>query len=314
MPTLGGLLGDISSWAKQTYANGEPYRATLGGLLYGDTKPLMGLLNQPVKMNPMTVDEATAMALDWAPMGIGAIKAFHGSPHKFDKFDMSKIGSGEGAQAYGHGLYFAESPEVAGMYAKGLQAPKINKPSSKMSPLEMALDDINYFNGNEQAALSAWKSAAKNPNTAAGEMAKKKLDLWESGEVGNKLSSQMYEVSLRHPDPVKEASTPLSPSDFLHYGEPVPEALRQSVSKSMLDKFGSGASMGTGEQLYRQIVDEFKFAKHPDPNNAAIKWMSEQGIPGIRYLDGGSRDAGQGTFNYVVFDDRIPKIVNRNGK
>ena len=73
MPTISGLLGDISSWAKQTYANGEPYRATLGGLLYGDTKPLMGLLNQPVKMNPMTVDEATAMAMDWGPMALGTI-------------------------------------------------------------------------------------------------------------------------------------------------------------------------------------------------------------------------------------------------
>ena len=27
--------------------------------------------------------------------------AYHGSPHDFDKFDMSKIGTGEGAQAYG---------------------------------------------------------------------------------------------------------------------------------------------------------------------------------------------------------------------
>lgn len=31
-----------------------------------------------------------------------AIRAYHGSPHDFDKFDMSKIGTGEGAQAYGH--------------------------------------------------------------------------------------------------------------------------------------------------------------------------------------------------------------------
>lgn len=45
----------------------------------------------------------------------GAI-VWHGSPHKFDKFDSSKIGTGEGAQAYGHGLYLAESPEVAQTY------------------------------------------------------------------------------------------------------------------------------------------------------------------------------------------------------
>jgi hypothetical protein len=47
--------------------------------------------------------------------GLGHI-AYHGSPHKFDKFSLDKIGTGEGAQAYGHGLYLAESPEVAQTY------------------------------------------------------------------------------------------------------------------------------------------------------------------------------------------------------
>ena len=41
------------------------------------------------------------------------ITAYHGTPHDFDKFSMDSIGTGEGAQAYGHGLYFAESEDVA---------------------------------------------------------------------------------------------------------------------------------------------------------------------------------------------------------
>jgi hypothetical protein len=41
------------------------------------------------------------------------IRAYHGSPHDFDRFDLNKIGTGEGAQAYGHGLYFAENEGVA---------------------------------------------------------------------------------------------------------------------------------------------------------------------------------------------------------
>jgi hypothetical protein len=41
---------------------------------------------------------------------------YHGSPHKFDRFDISKIGEGEGAQSFGHGLYFAENPGVAQSY------------------------------------------------------------------------------------------------------------------------------------------------------------------------------------------------------
>jgi hypothetical protein len=47
----------------------------------------------------------------------GAI-VWHGSPHKFDRFDASKIGTGEGAQAYGHGLYLADDPSVASYYKK----------------------------------------------------------------------------------------------------------------------------------------------------------------------------------------------------
>ena len=44
------------------------------------------------------------------------LEAWHGSPHKFDRFSMDQIGTGEGAQAYGHGLYFADSEDVAKGY------------------------------------------------------------------------------------------------------------------------------------------------------------------------------------------------------
>ena len=42
--------------------------------------------------------------------------------------------------------------------------------------------------------------------------------------------------------------------------------------------------------------------------------LKAKGIPGIRYLDGGSRSAGQGSSNYVLFDDQLPRILERNGQ
>ena len=48
----------------------------------------------------------------------GMVEAWHGSPHKFDRFDSSKIGTGEGAQAFGHGLYFTDKEEIARHYAR----------------------------------------------------------------------------------------------------------------------------------------------------------------------------------------------------
>lgn len=41
-----------------------------------------------------------------------ALRAFHASPHRFDRFDISRIGTGEGNQAFSHGLYFAQHPNV----------------------------------------------------------------------------------------------------------------------------------------------------------------------------------------------------------
>lgn len=41
---------------------------------------------------------------------------YHGSPYNFDRFTLSHIGSGEGAQAHGWGLYFALNRQIAEAY------------------------------------------------------------------------------------------------------------------------------------------------------------------------------------------------------
>lgn len=41
-----------------------------------------------------------------------SVRALHASPYSFRKFSTDFMGKGEGAQAYGWGLYFAENPEV----------------------------------------------------------------------------------------------------------------------------------------------------------------------------------------------------------
>ena len=48
--------------------------------------------------------------------GAKRIKAYHGSPHDFDKFSTENIGTGEGLQNYGKGLYFAEREGTAEAY------------------------------------------------------------------------------------------------------------------------------------------------------------------------------------------------------
>ena len=46
--------------------------------------------------------------------------AWHGSPHNFDEFDLGAIGSGEGNQVHGWGLYFAKDKKVSDLYRREL--------------------------------------------------------------------------------------------------------------------------------------------------------------------------------------------------
>ena len=46
--------------------------------------------------------------------------AWHGSPHDFDEFDLGAIGTGEGNQVHGWGLYFAKDKKVSDLYRREL--------------------------------------------------------------------------------------------------------------------------------------------------------------------------------------------------
>ena len=82
--------------------------------------------------------------------------AYHGSPHRFDRFSLDKIGTGEGNQTFGWGLYFAENKQVSEAYRQNL------------SMEHVAYFDIDGENlSNELVALSrkrpSDKRALENP-------------------------------------------------------------------------------------------------------------------------------------------------------
>jgi hypothetical protein len=77
-------------------------------------------------------------------------------------------------------------------------------------------------------------------------------------------------------------------------------------------------SQETGQEIYNILSKELaggsQFAR--GKNDAAADILRKAGIPGIRYLDGGSRGAGQGTSNFVVFpgNEGLLQILERNGQ
>jgi hypothetical protein len=61
----------------------------------------------------------------------------------------------------------------------------------------------------------------------------------------------------------------------------------------------------TGADFYKTLTKDLGDAP------AASDYMNQLGIPGIKYLDGGSRSAGEGTRNFVIFDGDTAKILKR---
>lgn len=70
---------------------------------------------------------------------------YHGSPYSFDKFDIDKVGTGDGLKKYGFGLYFADNKELAEYYARENFLPKGNKDQTGMNIYEVRLSELEDF-------------------------------------------------------------------------------------------------------------------------------------------------------------------------
>ena len=332
-----GLLSDPIGYLQQLDDQAKNYNNNVRPVISG------GLLDNRPLTEKEKQQQAMELVMNVAPIGM---TVWHGSPHKFTKFDMSKIGTGEGAQAYGHGLYTAELPEVAQQYqqfgswqhrANGQAQPVMFKDApvqfDKMGNvvgdhpkgLKMFLSRV-ASKGDYDAALNEVKQTLSDMK-AAGSFPSIQDDLAEeiaqatanksrikaSGAQGN-----LYKVDI--PD---EAV-----ARMLDWDKPLSQqapGVVDAVGRSGL-KFGSdpkwrmtldelrslwGANADklpemrlTGQRLYTDFGGGMDVAER----------LRKAGIPGIRYLDGGSRSAGQGSSNFVLFDDQLPRIMEINGQ
>ena len=71
----------------------------------------------------------------------------------------------------------------------------------------------------------------------------------------------------------------------------------------------------TGRELYNFLAKDNMRFQAPEGETAkeASKFLAQMGIPGIKYLDQGSRDQGSGTRNFVIFpgEEKKVKILKR---
>jgi hypothetical protein len=283
-----GLMRDVPNGAPKLAGETLGLLAPLAGTKQG-AQATAGLLNRyadnlaaPKRLNPQT----------------GAI-VWHGSPHKFDKFDSSKIGTGEGAQAYGHGLYLAESKDTGRSYANKLTQVDGRAISDQLD------SRTRYLNMLKEQAASGDKNAAKNVPVIEKSIA----DLQDQGSL--------YKVDLPDEHIAK----------MLDWDKPLTPKAKKAINDVIYDNFGGGKTEAIGkkfDEVYKEISKRSKIdgrgvytylANETGGQAALSNALKEKGIPGIRYLDGGSRGAGAGSSNYVVFpgNEDLLRILERNG-
>ena len=273
-----------------------------------------GLMDQLAGRDTPEAEQAyqtMMMAAGMAPIGM---TAWHGSPHKFDKFSLDKIGTGEGAQAYGHGLYLAEAPAVAQEYAGALSAAKATKP---VGNVDLTQAYQNLPNDVPETLLAARRDF--RALTDAGELSTAdRRDFLTA--VNNNLAAskngQLYKTDI--PD---EAV-----ARFLDWDKPLsqqaPEvqaALKPILGEKYKDTlYGQDAWEGLVRSNYNKVPVVQKadgaYLETGKRFGMSSDQLQQAGIPGIRYLDGGSRGAGQGSSNFVAFDPEMIRILERNGQ
>ena len=268
-------------------------------------------------VNPMRIAAALRKT---AP--IAELDVYHGTPHKYapteanplGEFDASKIGTGEGAQAYGHGIYFAENMDVA----KGYQ-PRDTKTEEKLMRLYKqaeARQDYDSLNVLESAMLHKTAGELQEMYPQHGELVK------QIGKITAESKSSLYKADLPDQmiDRMLDWDKPLSEQPenvqmaLAKLGEPqekidaYDDALLKALFEDAPDP-GSVPRNPSGADIVSKLEKQFG-------RKGASDYLRGLGIPGIRYLDAGSRggDSATGTRNFVVFpgEEKKVKILKRD--
>ena len=266
--------------------------------------------------------------------------AYHGSPHSFDRFSTDNIGTGEGAQAYGYGLYFASSRAVAEHYKKALSDSAWDTADGLMSHFMVVEHMVREMErAGHITRHSSMRAIAEN--VTAGIAEAKSVDKYlRDYDMPTGQYAEMYQSAVSaaknldiKPRKGNLYQVELAPSEeeYLLWDE-----LLSKQSKKVSDvllrhpEFAGGtiSDAHRGSDFYgfvsreignpsgraKKMIETAGFDPYGDiggfsNNQIASKYLHTLGIRGIKYLDGTSRGKGEGDYNYVIFSDDDVEIT-----
>ena len=335
---------DEQAYIDQEFPDGDPFSIGRAQVTPGpSTQSFQGAEGSPDLIGP-------------ASFSIGA---YHGTPHKVDKFSTEKIGTGEGAQAYGWGLYFAAAKDVAKQYADKLSifkgdltidgtifdgqrhklqddvdmliadAWKDIKNDAKTKPIlirelkNRAKGAFKEWKPRFKAAIEKAQSDAIQVNSTPGTLYTVALNVEEDQLLDYDKPLSKQSISIKKALGIDETDTK-SLSEKL-------KALEAKIDPETFDGSSLQSEIAAVErQLNKWNISVRDYYDNLAKNNRtntpgqrsiygdnSAKVSQEiyaKGIKGIRYLDSVSRDGGDGTYNYVIFNESDITITEENGQ
>jgi hypothetical protein len=276
---------------------------------------------------------------------MGQVDVWHGSPHRFDKFTTEKIGTGEGAQAFGWGLYFTDKKDIAKHYSDKLGGrPKIVIGGGRIKPkteadrlVESRLSEKYRANSVLQTGIfkdditrdvyrdieksigantNALKDGVRGSEDILQSLYDQKLAIERFMEHGvdYKSESNIYKATLhKGKDP--------SEYTWLDWDENVSEEIDSAIDiqlekEDLNRKFGYFLDKLTPSKFYgasgRETYKALSMTLGSDKE--ASLFLNRAGIDGIRYPAGSLSGVESKAKNYVVFDENavtIEELLNQ---
>lgn len=262
--------------------------------------------------------------------------AYHGTPHKFDKFSLENIGTGEGAQAHGWGLYFAGDKNVSEEYRRKLSGNKVFyngeelaqsyfythqwvqgkdvEENKRLSNLRSVIDDIGEIQANKKISLEeARQEFIKEYQSKKKLLAYQKKYLEIAKDIDTSKidiqKGQLFEVDIPENDVLLDEDKKINEQP-----EKVIEALKELCRNEgfnymkLVSGFGKQLKPQTGKQIYSNLRNYIQFNNPEISDKESAKQASlllnEYGIKGITY------DGKQDGRCYVIFDDKAIDVKN----
>ena len=280
--------------------------------------------------------------------GILPLDVYHGTPHTLPptprnplgEFDASKIGTGEGAQSYGLGIYTAENPDVAKSYQfmeqNWFDTSKAKyKGKSIDSWYEQAQkDQERAFRTNNKALekdanarLAYWENIMthNHPENVLKQFTDPEYGWDEAANYAKSIDLNKFSGVPRSGNLYKADLPDEKIAQMIDYDKPMAEQ-RNVIEKMREALVGPDSPLSRSQQfqindylndsvrmrnLYPQSVVDLN-----DPR--IVERLRQVGIPGIKYLDEGSRgaEASKQTRNFVTFpgEEQNLRILERNNQ